>query len=314
MSGPSHGYVRTVALCAAFGLALSGGTPTRAQQPAIEPPKPAAEHPVKDGFRARLERRLNELRENQKALEEAIGKLDSGASADDVRRAFAERPGVMPHLLGDEEGREPRFGPGPDGPRPGREQDNRPRDPDRPFTADDQKTVREILAATYPEMVQKLDELFAKDPDAARRKVNEMGPRFRFLLDLHDRDPEMYKLRLEEVKTAREAVGVARDIAARVKAGAVLTSPELREPMERLRALVVAQLRNRLAVERRELADMQKRAEQKKQEIDSHGSDNDAMIDKQIRSLLDRAEKGKPGEEPFRQRPKGPKAEQRPPG
>jgi hypothetical protein len=282
--------------------------------------KPAAERTTKDSFRARLERRLNESRENQKALEDAITKLDNGASQEEVRRSLSDRPGVAARLFGDEEGRDPRFGPGPDGPRPGREHegdgrpDGRPRDPDRPFSADEQKAVREILAQAYPKMAEEVDKLFAVDPEAAKRKINEVGPRVRFLLDLRERDPEMYTLRLEEVKTAREAVAVARQIAAKHKEGVALTSPELQEPMRRLRDLVVAQLRNRLAVEHRELADLQRRVEQKKQDIDAHSSDNDSIVDRQVNSMLERAEKGKPEADPLRPHPPGHKPEQRPPG
>jgi hypothetical protein len=292
------------ALCAA----LLGASLAAAQTPAPEPDKTAKqsdERPAKDAFRTRLERRLNDSRENQKALEEAISKLDKGATPDDIRRSFADRPGVNSRLFGDEEG--PRFGP--DGPRPGHD-----RDPDRPLSAEDQKAVLEVLAATYPAMVEKLNKLFTEDPDAAKQKVTELGPRVRFLLDLRERDPEMYRLRLDEVKTAREAVAAARDIAAKRKAGASLTSPELREPMQHLRDLVVAQLRTRLAVERRELADLQKRAEQKSQEIDAHISDNGAMVDKQVDSLLDRADKGKPDADPLRPHQPGRKPQQHPPG
>ncbi len=294
----------------ALVLALIGAawTPLAiAQQPASpkdgpQASPPGAARPVraaggpetpisKEALRDRLQRRLAEARDSATQLEEAINQLDKGASPEDVRRMLPERGGQgrrdRDDSMGPGEGLDKvAGGPGSQGRQ------------DRPLTDEERQTVREILGAAFPEMLKRLDELSAKDPEAGRRRLSEMHPRVKFLFELKKRDSEMYTMRLEEIRTAREAVAAGVDVVELRRKG----QPD-QAAMTKLRTLVVAQLDARMAVARRELQQLLERIEAKRTEIEQNTREREDAIERQMKAVLERAEKppsphgGRPGDD-----------------
>lgn len=194
---------------------------------------PAAER--RQRFREFLASRLDRADRTRQALDDAIKAIDKGEPLEDVIAAYPAdlRAGMWGGLGGRGEGRMgSRRGPGGGGPPSTEENFNelgpvvpdgadRPppggrgeRDTTAPVTDSERQAFDEFLAAAAPGIHAMLRELRAKDPERADRKLREGLPRIRWLMDLRERDPEAYRLRLLDIRHGREAFEAARALAA----------------------------------------------------------------------------------------------------
>lgn len=232
-----------VLLAGSIGLADQPEPPAR--QPATDVTEPgglarqwldlpAAER--RQRFREFLAARLERTERTRQALADALKAVDDGTPLEDVIAAYpAElRAGMWGGPGGRGEGRPgsrrgPGGGPpstddnfnelgpvvpdggGPDQPMPRGRGD---RDASGPVTDSEREAFDDFLAAAAPGIHAMLRDLRTKDPERADRKLREGLPRIRWLMDLRERDPEAYRLRLLDIRHGREAFEAARALAA----------------------------------------------------------------------------------------------------
>lgn len=289
------------------------GTPRRGQD---QPREGLKNRPVaKEVLRKRLEKRLSDIQDTQKKLEEAIRAMDGGASTEDLKKILPEQ-GPLRGLLDENE---------PDGKGPGEGAPGRfgGRDGDgkmgerRPLTEADRAAIREVLQSAAPDMAAKLDELFSKDPEAAKKKLNEVFPRMRAMLEMRERDPKMYKLRLDDLSLARQSIPLAKELLERRQKGEPADSAESKSTTRRLREFIVKQFENRMLGMGYEIEGLQARIEEKQRQLVKMKAEQTESVDRIMESLIKRADK--PGLEkellgPGRGGPGGPGGDRPGPG
>lgn len=277
-------------------------------------PEQRAEQPEPGRMlRESIQRRIEMARRQQERLERAMSMLDGGASPDEMLAEFPElgrqRPGGpgeggdfgplgMPPEYGD--------GPGPDGqgPRgPGRGQ----RDPglgggrepmlDRPLTDDERAAVREFLRSAQPRLHSMFDELEKADPEEAGRKLREMFPRLRPLIEMRQRDPRQYEARLNELRSGREAMDSARRVVELERPGSGAAEADLAAARQALRAAVAAHIEARTEIRRLDLDRQIARAQTERQEMDSRSGERDSEIEAMVNRMIERErQRGDDGE------------------
>lgn len=200
-----------------------------------------------------------------------------------------------------------------------------------PLTDEDKVAVREILAATAPVMLRRLTLLEEKDPAEAAKRYAEAFPRVRELMDLKVKDPEVYALRLGEMRAGREAQEAARWLVEHERPGVTTDPKEHAEQSERLKTAIGAQLDFRRKLQERDATMLESRLKSIRDEIaEQVDAERDRVVERLSRGLLDRTRErmkndrdggGRPPQDgpgprrPFEGRPPGgPPAGDRPEG
>jgi len=254
---------------------------------------------AKEVLRKRLERRLSDVKDAQKKLEEALKAMEGGASNEDLRALLPEQ-GALRGLLDESDspdgpptrGVGDAKGPGEGGPGrfSGRDGEGRMGER-RPLTDADREAIREILQSAAPEMAKKIDELMAKDPEAGKKKLNEIVPRMRAMLDMRERDPKMYKLRLEDLALARQSIPLAKELLDRRQKGESADSAECQAATKQLRGYISKQFENRMLGIGFEIEQLQSRIEDKRRERTKMQSEQSEAVERIMESLIKRADK-----------------------
>lgn len=236
-------------------------------------------------MRERLTRFLNEMREEQKKLEEAISKLEAGANMDDVRDALPER--FASRIRGPGEGTgEPDGGPGPR--RPG---DRGPR-AEQPFSEQDWEAVNAIIKHAQPEMLERFDELRKRDPDVAQRRMMAAYPRLRPLLEAYKHDRPGFDLRLEELVIIRKSLPLAKEIIELRRQGKTEESEEMKAARSKLRELAQRHFENRMKIMAHELEQMRQRLARREKELADQSANPERGVERSIEGLIRQAERG----------------------
>lgn len=302
--------------------ALASDQPVSTKGSSVSQPPPAADSEDAPAFdrselRDRLQRRLAESKDAQRKIEEAIAAIDRGDSREKILAIFPNHAmfrGLLDRADAEDgehrgpfQGRDglPR---GPRGPRGGMQTG----DPDRPARGDepadgspgggperrgvareatdaDRAIVREILQHAAPEMLATLDELAAKDPDAARRKLTELFPRLRWMIELRERDRKVYDIRLVDLELARKSLPIAKEILDLRTKETPADDPALRAKLTQLRTLITRQFENRERSMRAEAEAWRARAAERDTEIETMSMQREQIIDRLMEGLIKRS-------------------------
>ncbi len=321
------------------GLSLTTVVPDALGQGPREPAQAGEREPDGTLLRERLVRQRQDLARAQTLMDEAIARLDKGEPiADLLRELNALRlglrggggpggpPGRRDGGLGDDDrmGEGPREG-GRGGPREGGREAGREggREGGRGEGADDvlmdirpgdaltdaqRERIMGFLRETAPRFAGKLDELHSADSKTADRLLVRMAPRIREAMAVRRRDPELFELRLDEIRggfAVIEAVKAYRDAKASPEEG---RAERVAQAEAAARAALVAQFEQRRALEAHEMKTMAARLEERRREFDSRGAERDAVIDRLIERLREnkplpdgpprRGPEGRPGDRP----------------
>lgn len=289
---------------------------------------PLTREELRARFRQFLDQRAGQLRREQEEIERAVRMFDEGKTVEDIRAAFPDRPrgggqrrgggggwggdwlqrweqgedmpGDPPFDRGaDRPDRGPRSG-DPDGPRQGPPAE---RDPNQPITTEERETIRDFIRSTAPQMLAGLDELEKRDATMAEKKYRDMLRKTRMLLELRKRDKPMYDLRLADIKSGREAIEAARQIAQMDVNGIAADASERTAQAGVLHAAVEAQFVTRTAIKRHELARSRDRVENDEKELASRESRREQIVTDSMSKLVDYERrrldgKGDPGNPP----------------
>lgn len=281
-------------------IALAAGASVALAQPGGPSPRPRDREPMleRDGppepgaLREMLSRRLEEAARSVESLQKALAALDAGASPEDVLR--------------DIEPRARRFGPGRTpgegfGPEGGRREWDRP-DPEGPRAGDggggggriDPDAARAFLKEHLPDLAAKFDALAAAEPEMAERLMMRMAPKIRETISLKEREPELFALRVQELGAGARVMDAMRSFreARGVADGEGVGSERLAKARAALRESLADHFDVRLKLQEHEVAQIAKRLERMRSEIESRRAKRDA----EIGQMLDRAEQGSPPE------------------
>lgn len=298
-------------------LAVSSDEPTSGQnatQPGDDGRRidPQARERLRELLRKRIEWQRKEI----ERLEAIAKAMDEGKSFDEIRESmpevFRSRSGGMREFAefvsGRNEGGErttpdvDRLGPSPMPPSPGSMDGRRGErrghgerqgqtDARRPLTAEDRQAIRDFLSATSPSLHNKLVELEKQDPAEAERKFAEAMPRLRFILEQRARDPEMYALRLNDIKLGRESLEAARAVAESEGKGVDPNSRDHQKKVETLRVALERQYDHRTQILQLEAAKTKDRAEKSDREIAKRPERRNEIVSKNLREMIERERK-----------------------
>lgn len=192
---------------------------------------------------------------------------------------------------GDGPGDGPPGGPGRrgGGARPGRD------DGPMELSDEDRAAIREFVSATAPGMAKAFAELEKRDPEAAEKRLREVAPRFRELLDLRKRDARLYELRMIDVREGREALEAAREIVRLDGEGVATSDAKHAAATARLRGAIAKQIDARGEAVAHELKKMQERIADGQADLLERGKKKDRLVDEAVARMLQRERGRKPG-------------------
>lgn len=306
-----------VLLSLAAGAACSAGVALGQPENGGEPRQPEAASGASRSLRERLEMRREQLRRLQDRLDQAIRRLEAGESDEQLREEYPDlfrgRPGgggpdgldgfdALPGQMppggrrpgmrgeGPEGGPE---GPGPDrferggggmGGGPGRDRWREGGGPDRPPTDEERAAMRAFLRESQPRLFEMLERLEKEDPAEAQRKLAEAFPRLRPLLELRKADPQMFELRMKDLRHGREAMDAARWLAEHGSAEA----DEVARHREALRAALLAQFDGRTEIQRRDIDRQEDHIEKARADLESRAAARDSAIEEMMTRMIER--------------------------
>lgn len=266
-----------------------------------------------------IERRLEQTRQAEARLQRALARLDGGATLEDLRDEFPELqrqgrgdnqdwpsgPGRMdgadssfptPPARGNPSSRSgtplggPDFnelGPSPDGMGPGPKNSRSPRH-DGPLTSDQRQAIRDFLRSASPGMLPMIERLERDDPAEAEKRFAEMLPRVRFLIEMREREPELYNLKLQDIRLGRESVEAARRLAELDKRGPGAEPGEITGQSDRLRTALSEQYDVRGQILAHEVSRLQERQAEVAKEIQGRPARRDEVVQKMMSTLVER--------------------------
>lgn len=226
-------------------------------------------------MRERLVRWLEGVRRLEARLDRAIADLDKGADPARIRRDLegdirAGQAALMAMLPPDELA------------APGERE--REGGSARRMTADERERVRELIRGARPDILAKLEKLAGEDRELADRVLQGLGGRIRGLIEAHDRDPEMFAFRLEELDGLLGVMAVTREARQAERDG--VSEAARAQIHERLRAAMAAQFDVRLRLQERQLADIRRRAEMMERETERLRASKDRVVEEKTRDAL----------------------------
>ena len=284
-----------------------------------QPRQDSEETPEKLRQRVRdfLSRSVDDFKLRVERMERALKLIDEGASLEQVRAVFPEssRPGSrfaewrerlgMPggadldgpgRLGGGVGGAGGAGGPGgpggaggPGGPGgPGRPQSDRgPGEPALEANLSDEQRqfVKDFLKSTNADSFKRLEELENRDSEGAKRRVAETWTRVRWLWELRSREPEVYQLRIDEIRAGHRANEHARWIATHE------TSPEADRQihMSELRNALHDRFQIRGKIMEHDIAKLRDKIAQSQQELANRPKDEQKVLDEDIRTMIQSA-------------------------
>ncbi len=268
------------------------------------PPPPAQPDGGPQGVRAireRIEQRRDMLRRAQERVDLALKLLEEGASIDRVREEYPEffrrQGGPGPDMGEMPEGGPPGMrwpgmrGEGPGGGPEGPERMDRGRErpgADRAPTDEERAAAREFLRVAQPRLFELLEDLEKRDPEEAKRKLVEAFPRIRPLLELRKSDPELFELRMKDLRTGREAMEAARWLAEHEGGDAAASEAERARRRESMRSALLVQYDARTEILRRDLAQQTERLSEAKVECEGRSAERDKAVDDVMARLIER--------------------------
>lgn len=249
----------------------------------------------RDAVTARVQRRLEEAERQRSHLADALKRLQDGEPVDEVMRDLdAARPGPEDR-----------------GPRPGRDglgMDQRG-GPDRPDRADrsgppgagrhpegqagpNPEDVQAFIQQRFPEIWRRFEELRKGSPEAAERHFGRFLPKVSEAMALRESDPEMFELRVEEIRGGIDAMVCVREYreALSLPEGDGARSERLTKAESDLRRVLGEQFDLRLKLQEHELRMLYARVESLRKEIEDKRGDRDAAVT----DMLDRISRGGP--------------------
>lgn len=263
--------VVAVAILATSALAQP---PERGPQPQQEERTQEDLEREREVLRKRLEQRLEQIREIEAQIESAMGKLDEGATPEEI--VFSFRPGVFDLHPRDRDG-------GPRDGRPGQ-------DPPPPNPLDTPERVDAFMTEHLPDLAAWMNDFRSRNPEIAERFMDRLMRQLGPIAALEHTDPDLFKLRLEEYRVGYQILEYRGDY----RESATSKGPQDPATLAIRRQLAAAlELRFdiKLQVLRHEIETVEGRVTALHDELAETESTRSETIDRQLRYFTDLSER-----------------------
>lgn len=210
-----------------------------------------------------------------------------------VRRPGAEGPGMGP-------GRERA------GARPGAAPEG-----EAGMPPEERRRVMEFVRVNMPELAERFKAWREVDPEGADRMVGRLLPRIHEALETKKHDPELFKLRIEELRGGVKVMEQARELReARTMSPGPERDAKIAEVEKRVRGALEAQFDTRAALQAHEIKSLEKRVAELREEAKKSGDNREKVIDRMLTRMREGPERGDRREGPDDDRDeKAPKGE-----
>lgn len=237
-------------------------------------PQSTPDRPDRERARLFLERRIESLEAEKARLQDAIVQIDAGAPLHEIRNSIA--------LM------------------------ERPDEGDFVMTPELRERALRVFEATNPELFKRWQELQARDPERAAqmreritKRIENEGP-LRDMMQLLERDPELFQLRAQQFALERRAYFAARRL---VEATAQDNEDVASEARTELRSLLGDQLEARFAEQRKSMREAEERLGAMRQRLDEQSARRDELIEQRVEEIIRRVMDGPGDRGPWRGRP-----------
>jgi hypothetical protein len=132
----------------------------------------------------------------------------------------------------------------------------------------------QVLRESMPHVAARFDQLRQHDPQAAERLSARLLPRMREAFETRDSDPELFNLRMDELRSMGEVMAAAQEL--RTHSGSEAEKEPLRAA---LREALGRQFDARHASDLREITKLEERVADLQEEARRKLANRDAMID-----------------------------------
>lgn len=240
----------------------------------------------REKLKEELTRRLEETKRTQARLEQALARLNEGGDPAEVRRE------TMPGRFRDRLRRGARDNaPGLDRPvdAPRGEPGNPPRGPQGPgpkgdrtaLTPEDRERMLKFLDEHMPRIGARFREAMKDNAEVAEGLLNRLAPKFRELEATEHSQPELFKLKVEDVRAAMTLQETARSWRVKLR-DKNATDDDKRQAREAISGAVAAQYDARAALREQELQMLEHRIGEAKREIDDMHTKRDQRINDEV--------------------------------
>lgn len=172
----------------------------------------------------------------------------------------------------------------PDGPPLFDEGDAGPRD-GRGYRMNDQEieTAYDIVVQLYPELAERLEAQREQDPRQLRNTLERQFPRVRFLVRLQERDPEMFDLRMADIKLDRQTQALASQLRQARENDDDTREDELVDMIE---TKVAEHFDVRQQIRASEIEKLKQKLEELEERLDDRDDDRKDLIEQRVEELI----------------------------
>ncbi len=144
----------------------------------------------------------------------------------------------------------------------------------------------ELLRELHPDLAERLEQLKDRNPQRVGAMIREHFPRLGEMLELRRRDPELFELRVKDIRANRKTLELAERYRQARRAGDQAQSQSLRDELQ---AAIREHFEVRQAQRERELAMLEERLEELRQRIKERTAQREELIQKRISELSEKA-------------------------
>lgn len=150
------------------------------------------------------------------------------------------------------------------------------------MTDQDLDAAQAIVARLYPELAERFDALRREDPRQFKQTLERRFPRVRFLVELQDRDPAMFELRMADIRLDRQTDALAYELREARNADDKDRYEDLRDAIE---AKVTEHFDVRQQIRAMEIEMLKQKLEDLEERLDDRDDDRKDLIEQRVNEL-----------------------------
>lgn len=165
----------------------------------------------------------------------------------------------------------------------------------RPLTDAELDQAMDVMRQVDPEAASRLEPLLVERREEVAAELQHKFPRMGWFLRLKERDPEMYQLRVDDLRLSREQWVLGKQLR-EAKAAEEKHEPtkgDIDAIDEKLEQVLAAHFDVRQKIRERELAGLEAQIERLREELEKRADERDELIEKRKEELTEKD--AKPG-------------------
>ena len=153
----------------------------------------------------------------------------------------------------------------------------------RPLTDEQIDAAVEIVRRMHPKWAEEIDRAMDEHPERVRQMISR-NPRLRYMLELRERNPELFELRIEDARLSREQHELSRDLRAAREEGDEAEADQLHG---RLVEVVTEHFDIRQRIREIELKQLEARLDELRHELEERTEQRDKLIDERVAQIVE---------------------------